>query len=659
MIPASEAGEATAIGRRTLAREMPAGAVAIRWAVAVLGVGLLAFLNYLHPAPPSQLLPFMLFAALIVLADGLLLVRVGPGAYFSFGYTFLFAFFLYFGGVAAAALDALARLCVWAIHAITGRTSQRPLFAFFSVGQSILAVIAGAAVVEMVLGHPALYQAVRNAVGSLLIFGLVYLAVNVVLSSMAVWARAGYQEVRRQLWLSTSLWTAVSVMGSVPFALFIVYLRPTTGLLGPLLVFAVLATLAIILRLNVSLRFGNEELQAINRIGALLSATLDTSGLFKILAQETKKVLPWDGFFIAMTQESAPTIDIVFMTDAGSEMAHRTIPREAGLTGKAIATGELIHYERSNGSTKLEPDDTMGGRKRPRSILVAPMKFGDKIIGALSVQSLQSDIYRPSHSRLLQTIAAQAAIALRNAQLFESEQRARSERDEFLSLVTHEIKNPLTSITGYTDFAEEAVKKNEHQTALESLTIVRSEARRILRLAEDLLDASRMTAGRFTVKMGDEVDLPSIAKQVANRYGTTTGRKIDLEVRGEFPRVKGDAMRLSQVVENLISNAVKYSPEESPITVLLDADSSRVRLSVSDRGPGIPKEKIPLIFERFYRVEENGTVVKGTGLGLFISREIVKMHRGSIEVSSKEGEGSTFTVELPRQHELEAAEVVH
>lgn len=659
MIPPSDVGEATAIGRRTLAREMPMGAVAIRWIVAILGVGLLAFLNYLHPAPITRVLSFLLFAALIVLADGLVLVRIGPGAYFSFGYTFLFAFFLYFGGVSAAALDALTRLCVWAIHAITGRTSQRPLFAFFSVGQSILAVIAGAAAVELILGHPALYQPVRNAVTSLLIFGVVYLMVNVVLSSMAVWARAGYREVRRQLWLSTSLWTAVSVLGSVPFALFIIYLRPTTGLLGPLLVFAVLATLAIILRLNVSLRVGNEELQAINRIAALLSATLDTAGLFKILARETKKVLPWDGFFVAMTQESAPTIDIVFMTDAGSEIAHRTIPREAGLTGKAISTGELIHYERGNGGGKLEPDDTLAGRKRPRSILVAPMKFGDRVIGALSVQSLQSDMYRPSHSRLLQTIATQAAIAIRNAQLFESEQRARSERDEFLSLVTHEIKNPLTSITGYTEFAEEAVKKNDQQTAVESLTIVRSEARRILRLAEDLLDASRMTAGRFTVKMGDQVDLPSIARQITNRYATTSGRRIDLKVSGELPPIKGDTIRLSQVVENLVSNAVKYSPEGSPIGVSLDADASRVRLSVSDRGPGIPKQKIPLIFERFYRVEENGKMVKGTGLGLFISREIVKMHGGSIQVSSKEGEGSTFTVELPRQHQMEPAEVVH
>jgi signal transduction histidine kinase len=118
-------------------------------------------------------------------------------------------------------------------------------------------------------------------------------------------------------------------------------------------------------------------------------------------------------------------------------------------------------------------------------------------------------------------------------------------------------------------------------------------------------------------------------------------------------------MRLSQVIENLISNAVKYSPERSPIRVSLRAEDSRVLVSVSDQGPGISREKIPLIFDRFYRVEENGAVVKGTGLGLFITREIVKMHGGSISVSSKEGEGSTFTIQLPRQAEHVAAEAVN
>ena len=642
-------GEATALGRRKLAREMPIGAVAYRWAIAFGGVALLAILNYLHPTPISQFVPFIIFLTLIVLADGVLMVRVVPGSHFSFGYTFLFAYFLFFGGLAAASLDALTRLLVWAIQVIRGR-AQRPLFLFFSVGQSLLSILAGAAAVELILAHPAVLLPVRNAISSLFIFGAVYLASTTLLSSIAVWARAGYHEVRWQLWPTTSLWTSVSVLSSVPFALFLVYLRPTTGYLGAIFVFAVQGTLAAILKLAVRLKSGNDELRLINRIGILLNGTLETSQLFKILAQETRKVLQWDGFFIALANGS-PDVHITFMTGNGDEIAHRRIARTAGLTGRALATGELVHYSRDVESTQPDPEDTIGGRRRPRSILVAPMKFGEEIIGALSVQSLKPDTYGPSQFRLLQTIAGQAAGAIRNAQLFESEQRARDERDEFLSLVTHEIKNPLTSITGYTDFAEDAVKRSDSQSALESLEIVRSEAKRILRLAEDLLDASRMSAGRFTLKM-EEVDLPKVVEQIANRYAATNSRRIELVIPPDFPRVAGDSLRLGQVVENLISNAVKYSPEESPIQVCVDAGEGKIHLSVSDRGPGIPKEKIPLIFERFYRLEENGQVVKGTGLGLFITKEIVRMHGGSIFVKSREGEGSTFIVELPRQPEL-------
>jgi signal transduction histidine kinase len=653
----SELGETTALGRRKLAREMPPGAVALRWGVAFAGVALLAYLNFTHPSPTSRIFPFLLFVTLIVLADGLLFVRVAPGSYFTWGTTFLFAFFLLYGGLAAASLDAFTRLIVWGITAARGR-KQRPLFVFFSVGQSLLAVLAGAWAVELIFRRPAVFQPVANAISTLLVFATVYLLVSTFLSSVAVWARAGYREVRTQLWPTVSLWSIVSVVTSVPFALFIIYLRPTAGTLGLFLVFTVQVALATLLWLYVGLRSGNDELKAINRISTLLNASLETSQLFKILARETRKVLQWDGFFVALVNDSLPDIDIVFMTGTGDEIVHRTIPKRAGLTGKAIATGELVHYERSDESSQPDIEDSVRGRGQPRSIVVAPMKFGDSIIGALSVQSLQSDAYGLSQRRLLQTLAGQAAIAIRNAQLFESEQRARLERDEFLSLVTHEIKNPLTSITGYTEFAEDAVKNNDAEGALESLTIVRSEARRILRLAEDLLDASRMTAGRFSVQM-EQVDLPAIVAQIANRYAVTTGRDIAVDVPRDFPRVVGDSMRLSQVVENLISNAVKYSPERSPIRISLHAEDSRVLVSVSDQGPGISREKIPLIFERFYRVEENGTVVKGTGLGLFITREIVKMHGGSISVNSKEGEGSTFTVQLPRQADPVSAETIN
>jgi signal transduction histidine kinase len=220
--------------------------------------------------------------------------------------------------------------------------------------------------------------------------------------------------------------------------------------------------------------------------------------------------------------------------------------------------------------------------------------------------------------------------------------------DELLSLVTHEIKNPLTSITGFTTFAEDAVRNHDRELALESLQVVRCETQRVLRLAEDLLDIAQVKAGKFSVNM-EEVDLANIVMNIADRYAAMTGRNIEVHIADGFPRILGDGLRLAQVIENLISNATKYSPLESPIRVTMSADDSFVNVCVWNGGPIIPKKQMPLMFKRFSRLRNGRKGVKGTGLGLYISKQIVELHGGSIGVLSTPGEGTCFTIDLPRQ----------
>lgn len=646
MTTTANIGESTALGRHATAADIPPAAKAVRWLVAIASVGLLIPLFALFP-PAISIGYFVLFGAAMVASELFFSVRIGPGAVFSIASTFLFVYFLIAGAIGAASLAAFSYLVTWVIRRLTHRTALTISFAGFEIGQTILSTLAGGAAVQMFFSRPALsFPVYVQPITSLVVFALVFLATSTILSSIAVLTRAGFSEVRNNLWPTTTLWLAISFVTNIPFAIVMKLIAPPVGyVLATLIILSFLAGIASIVRLNAGLRAGNEELKAVNRIGTLINATLDPSQLYRILARETSRVLRWDAFFVAIGTKASSEISLVFLTDTGAEIAQRTIPAGAGLTGKAIASGELVFYEQGLKERELD-EDIFEGRRKPRSIVVAPMKFGEEVLGAICVQSYKSDVYAASQFRLLQTIAAQTAIAVRNAQLYKSEEQANRDRDEFVSVVTHEIRNPLTSIRGYSELAQDAIRKHDEKAALDSVDVIREESNKILRLTEDLLEISKMEAGKFSMKI-ENVDLASIVERVAEKYERTSDHAIERHIPQDLPIIDGDATRLSQVVENLVSNAVKYSPDGKPIDISLDSRRTEVILRIRDSGIGIPEDKQPLIFERFFRVQEGSTQFKGTGLGLFITREIVRMHYGSIHVESQVGAGTTFIVELP------------
>ena len=642
----TDTGDSTTLGRKTPIADMPRRAVAFRWAVGLLSIGIFAALIWLRP--PLSFASLGIFLTAAVIADVVFRVRTAPGAYFTFTPAFTFVYFLAAGGVAAATLELLARSISWVIGRFRQKTIQTALYGFFEVGLHVLATIVASIVVDFTVGRPVLlgpsYE--LQAYQSIGIFAGVYFAMILIITSTAMALRTGLGELKTSTWRRIVMWLAVSVAFSALFALITWELSPRMTLIAALIVPSILMIgTATILRLNVGLRRGNEELLAINRIGQLLSATLDSGQLFRLLARETRSVIPWDAFFIAIPSADGEKIQITFFNPEGNVIAQRTIPKGVGLTGRAIENKEPILYERPEGEN-ANLEDSPRVRRRPRSILVAPMVFGSESIGAISLQNLHTDVYTREQQQLLQTVAAQAATALRNAELLRREQKAITERDEFLSLTTHEIKNPLTSVLGYLQLARTEIEQGHLEGAIESLDVVGSEALKIQRFAEDLLEVSRIGGGKFTIRFG-EADMERLVSEVVQRYADTSEHEVFLRIEAPVPKIVGDEIRLGQVVENLVSNAIKYSPSGRRVDVVLSATDEMVVLRVSDQGMGIAASQLPLIFERFYRVESNGETIKGTGLGLFISREIVRMHGGDVGVESIEGTGSVFTVELP------------
>jgi signal transduction histidine kinase len=218
-------------------------------------------------------------------------------------------------------------------------------------------------------------------------------------------------------------------------------------------------------------------------------------------------------------------------------------------------------------------------------------------------------------------------------------------RADFVSMVSHDVRTPLAAVIGSARTLEQRWRELSPEQRDRFLALIADETARLAALVAEVTDTSRIDQGTFSYTFGD-VDVGALVDEaVAAAEVARSSANIESAVEVGMPHINGDPVRLRQVLTNLIDNAVKYSPEGSPVEVRAEAVNGHVRVDVVDHGSGIAPRDQRLIFERFGRVP--GTSKPGTGLGLYIARAIAEAHGGDLRVSSKLGEGSTFTLELP------------
>lgn len=223
----------------------------------------------------------------------------------------------------------------------------------------------------------------------------------------------------------------------------------------------------------------------------------------------------------------------------------------------------------------------------------------------------------------------------------------------FISVISHELKTPVSIIKGYAGTLQHPNATWSREILNESLSVIEEEADNLNDLIDNLLEVSRLQAGTFALEISDEVSLPRLAADVAKKLGTqSTRHKITTDFPADYPTVFGDERRLTQVLNNLVSNAIKYSPEGGPIAITGEVYPEHVTVSVADRGIGIPERDQHRIFQKFSRLDNAlSRKTEGTGLGLFLSKAIIEAHRGRIWFKSSTDNaagGTTFTFSLPR-----------
>ena len=286
------------------------------------------------------------------------------------------------------------------------------------------------------------------------------------------------------------------------------------------------------------------------------------------------------------------------------------------------------------------------------AVLAAPITAGERRLGVLTLSAARPPIFTVSDIELAGLIADQAAVILESRALIDHAARVRAReeatrlKEDFLSAAAHDLKTPLTTIVAQAEFLERRATREPNAPAdITGIRRVVREGKRLASLVGDLLDATRLEQGRL-VGEREPVDLATLAQEVAMR-DTSDPRICQIDASSPVVGVY-DRRRVEQLLQNLIENARKYSPDRTPVTVKVWQQDGEARVAVQDSGIGIPAADLPRIFERFSRASNvDDRRFHGMGLGLFICRGIVEEHGGRIWVESEVGKGSTFHVGLP------------
>jgi signal transduction histidine kinase len=326
----------------------------------------------------------------------------------------------------------------------------------------------------------------------------------------------------------------------------------------------------------------------------------------------------------------------------------QVLPAGKGIVGRALTTGrpELVPDMRKD-------PDYLEWVPGTLSEMIVPIRIGERLLGLVDVRSSFAGRYDADDLARLERLASQIGLVLSNAQLLAQErqtvERLRqldSMKSDFVAVTSHELRTPLTSVVGFIKTLRRPDVSLDRADVQEFLAIVDRQTERLTRLVEDLLLTARIESGTIDLQM-DSIDIARVLEESLDVFDVAKAR-VQLAVQPDLPTAVTDGYRLGQIAQNLIENALKFSPEDRPVRVTAVSEGETILIEVADRGSGIPPDELPHVFDRFHQVGDPlDRHVQGLGLGLYIVKNIVDALNGSIDVRSIVGEGSTFTVRLP------------
>jgi signal transduction histidine kinase len=404
-----------------------------------------------------------------------------------------------------------------------------------------------------------------------------------------------------------------------------------------------------------------QELEALHQNALDVAAQLEMPRLLTTIVRRATELLEVDGGAIYLVEPDGQSLFLAAVHDMPELWVGTRLRLGEGGAGLVAQTGEPLiieDYQTWRGRAAVYDPDIAG------SVLEVPIQWGGRSVGVLACHTVAGArrAFDGEDIRLLQSFAQQVAVAVENARLFEAEQQRAAQlsqalerqqeldrlQAEFVQNVSHELRTPLALIRGYAEMLDRGELGELTGAQQEAVAIIARRSHSLVDLVEDITTILELEATRIEPAA---VDMAQVTQQALADFRSWAGQK-GIALRGEIatglPPARGEARQLRKVVDNLVHNALKFTPEGGAVNVRLSHDARGVKLEVSDTGVGIPADQVERVFERFYQV--NGSIQRrygGTGLGLALVKEIVAAHGGMVTAESELERGSTFTVWLP------------
>jgi signal transduction histidine kinase len=383
------------------------------------------------------------------------------------------------------------------------------------------------------------------------------------------------------------------------------------------------------------------RMERLIEISQIIASTLDHHKLLRTIIQAARELTDAEAASILLADTQSGELRFEATTNIeASRMEGLVVPMDSSIAGWIFTNAQPVFVPDTSQDPRWNRNVDSKVEFTTRSILGVPLTHGGKALGVIQALNKQTGTFDEDDLTTLHTLAAQAAIAIVNARLFQ--------QSDFISEMVHELRQPLGAIMATSHLLLRSLPEEKR---VELVRTVQRETERLTSMTTDFLDMARLESGRMRFRR-DPFDLPELVNECAEVIRPqAAARHLTLQVAlaAEVKTLNSDRGRLKQVLLNLLTNAVKYNREGGAITVRAapTPDGRWVRVDVTDTGKGIPPEAMKNLFQKFYRVPDSEGYTTGTGLGLAVAKKIVEVLGGEMKVESELGAGSTFSFTQP------------